>query len=353
MPSEARTPERELLEILAPAREAYHSAVLSATETLRGLLRSRGPEGAAERLAGELGPFMAGRVDTERLARVLGSGPGTSSEAAPILERATARLAELAWTPEATFRVAVPPGGDLRDAVRDALAALGRAFGAARAAELARSGAYHAQEHDALLEEYPFRRWTAAERRLAPALLVRVQGADLRPAGLSDFLDGEMKLVLDVEGRSSAAPLARLVTPGLMVVQTTDADDLERVLEVEGPAVVALFDDDAGAVSFVHDPAVGNLPWERLEVAGDLDELRDRLEADDPRSRKDRAGREELAHLVALASGPAAVGRAGSGPVGPGGGGASAAADGDDAAGAPATDRLAAWLLASTDLDDA
>jgi hypothetical protein len=161
---------------------------------------------------------------------------------------------------------------------------------------------------------------------------------DLRPAGLADFLDGEMKIVLLVQGLAPPAALARVITPGVAVVQTRDLEGLELLREVRGPALAAVFEPEAdGVVSFVHDPRGGDLPWERLRIGIDPEELDRRTR--DTRT-KNRAWGEDLAHLAALATPPAGSAVAPSAGV-------------DEAPTGASVEKLAAWLLARTDLHDA
>lgn len=329
----------QVLERLSRPREAHRSAVVASVEELRGAIAAHREAGGdrAGRLARELGPFATGRVDASRLAGVLSVEERALDPASlEVLDRAQAVLLETAAETGDGWLVRVPTGGDLRDTVREAFGHAGIVFGAARAAELARSGAYRPEEHNALFSGKPFHRWSDAERALAPPLVVVVDGADLRPAGLADFLDGSVKIVLLVRGDAPPAPLARLITPGVMVIQTGEASSLDRIADVQGPVLAAVFEPEAeGVVSFVHDPEAGDLPWERLSVDADLDELRERLAAGEW---KERTWAEDLAHLVALASAPA-----------PAGSGAAVEADagGEDTA----VDHLAAWLLARTDLE--
>ncbi|HZD06243.1 MAG TPA: hypothetical protein VE173_15135 [Longimicrobiales bacterium] len=326
-----------MLEKLGPSREAYRSAVVASVEELRNVVAGQREAGGdrARRLARELGPFATGRIDTGRLAGVLAVEERTLDPASlEVLERAQAVLQETAAETEDGWLVRVPTGGDLRDTVREAFGHAGIVFGAARAAELARTGTYRPEEHNTLFSGKPFHRWTAAERGLAPPLVVVVEGEDLRPAGLADFLDGAVKIVLLVRGDAPPAPLARVVTPGVTVIQTRDAATLDRMAAAPGPVLAAVFEPEAdGVVSFTHDPGAGDLPWERLSVDADLDELRERLATG---AWKERARAEDLAHLLALASPPAT-------PASPA---TEAGAEEEDTA----VDHLAAWLLARTDL---
>jgi len=131
-------------------------------------------------------------------------------------------------------------------------------------AEVVRGGRYRAAEHDRLLDPMEFRAWSKAARRYAPPLIVSLDGADLHAGALSDYADGREKIVLVVRGASAPAPLARCITPGTFVLQTTDGTGLDRVAAFDGPAVAAVMPE--GAAVFLHDPAGGREPWQRLTV---------------------------------------------------------------------------------------
>lgn len=349
MPSE--TLMDDVMETLGRSRQAHRTAIVGAVDELRGALAAHRNAGGdrAERLGTELGPFASGRLDPGALAAILAGEERTLAPGAvEVLERALDVMVEAADAIEEASVLRVPPAGDLRDVVRDALTATGAVFGAARAAELARNGAYRPDEHDVLFGGTPFHRWTAAERRVAPPLVVTVDGADLRPAGLADFLDGAMRIVLLVRGDAPPAALARMITPGVMVIQTRDPEDLSRVAAAPGPVLAAVFEPDAeDPVPFVHDPAAGELPGERLRVHADLDELEERLRET---RWSDRTRAEDLAHLVALARTSVARvgGRETAAPASSDGDGDAAAADGSGELGG--VDHLAGWLLAGAEL---
>lgn len=364
MPSEAAGRVEGALRIVEPRIRAFHAAIADAEREVADEIarRASADDVNAEQALAQLGPFAIGRIDPERFARLLGvGGAPLTPEAIDVLGRADAILKGLG--PDlARHVVRVEAGGDVRDAVKDALAGFGRAYGAARAVELARAGIFDEARHGHLLGPLPFRLWNRAERHLAPPLVVSVRGDDCLPAGLGEFLDGDLVLVLVVAGPTTPAPLARLVTPGTYVVQTADPAALDRVVETGHPAVALLFDEERpGQAWFVHDPDRGATTWERLSVQ------RMPSEADVGPGRRAPVWLEELEHLRALAerppapspngsdgaavrldTGAVAVGRRGvdgSGTVG-------AAAASRDTAPDPA-DRLAAWLLARTDLSDA
>jgi hypothetical protein len=214
--------------------------------------------------------------------------------------------------------------------VGTALAEAGRAFGAVVLAELARGGRYRAADHDRLLDPLAFRDWNRAERRFAPPLVVSVDGADLNAGALADFCDGREKLVLVVRGPSAPAALARLITPGTLVLQTQDRAGLDRVVAYEGPSVAALVPE--GAARFLHDPTAGREPWQRLSVAFLPEAPRRALGGFSAWQMA-----EDLQQLATLARTPFAIPTLGGG-------------DGTPALGGPeAVERLAAWLLSRSD----
>jgi hypothetical protein len=323
------------LRAVSRRHEAYRSAVAAAADRVRGLLGRGAP---ARDAAASLGAFARGRVDFERFA-------GLAERSRPLDPDALASLATCAdvlgriaaATPAELLVVRVPEGGDLRDVVAAALARLGRAFGAARLAHLAQQGRWRAEDAAALLAPLPPRAWTRRERRLAPPLVVEVDGADCRASSLAEFLDGAQRFVLVVRGRAPAAPLARLVTPGTHVVQTGDATGLDAFAASEGPGVAAILEDGA---RFSHDPAAGDAPWRRIAVR--------RLPEGEPRTPCGGLSIaqqvEDLRHLRALAARPEPAAAPASAPVS--GSVPAAPADGDPAA------RLAACLLGSVDLAD-
>lgn len=242
--------KRRALDALEDRREAYRSAVATAVDEVRTLLEAqRAPQnGKGKRAAAELGAFAAGRIDTERFAQLFSQQDTLDADAVETIEKALATLNELLEAGDDLFVARVPAGGDLRDTVRSALARSGRAFGAGRAVENARSGVAAAKYMDG----FGPGRWNRAERTVAPPLVVEVDGADLRPAGLADYLEGRQALVLLVKKPAPPASLARLVAPGTVVAQGTGADALAAVDGWDGPAVVAVVPD--GAAVFTYRP---------------------------------------------------------------------------------------------------
>ncbi len=356
MPSEDRPDETfaEVLQPMAGRLDAFRSGVATAGEQLRGELASRRGEGEnrTAEVAEELGPFARGRIDPEKFAALFSQEEESDPKALDALEAAAAVMDEFAAAGTEPFVAVVPEGSDLRDVVRDALANVGRVFGAARVVELARTKQYEAAKHGELLEGFPFRRWNPGERGLAPPLIVTVEAADLQASGLGEYLDGAIKLVIVVKGESEPAPLAGLITPGVFVTQTTRLDVLERMAESQYPGVALLLEDERPAEArFLHDPGAGASSWERLVVESVPPE------ESGARVRRQPKGADALAHLKALAAPPTGL----PSPAATNGDGevASAEADTSDVAepaeaGSPAAptaaDQLAAWLLQQSGL---
>ncbi|HEX6070085.1 MAG TPA: hypothetical protein VFZ18_09675 [Longimicrobiaceae bacterium] len=251
----------------APRCESFRAALAAAVAQVEGFLEaSRAPAAVpAERAAHELGSFGASHVDGERFAALFADGGGLDAGSLERLERARDLLARLLARGAGQCVTRVPPGGDLRASVGDALAEIGRAFASARAVDLALSGK-PAGEFGNHLAPFPYRRWNRAERAIAPVLVVEVEGGDLQAGGLAEYLDGDQKIVLVVHGATPAAPLVRLVTAGVTVAQTADPAELAAYLAAEGPAVVALM--PAGTAAFAHRAGSGAM-WERLRLTGD------------------------------------------------------------------------------------
>ena len=338
MPSDGRI--KLALESVQRSREAFHSAVAVTVDQVRSFLEARQPpEGSAsDHVATELGPFAAGRIDATRFSSLVSEPDSEDVVQLAPLERALAALRTVSQRGDDLFTVRMEPGEILSDRVARALAEAGRAFGAARVIRLARSDRYEPEQHTALLDSFPFQLWSASERRMAPPLVVEVDGADLLVAGLADFLDGSQKLVLVVRDPSPPAPLVRLITPGVLVLQTTDPADLDRLLRTPGPAVAALVSEEAA--HFLHEPATnGKAPL--LEVT--------RMPEEKPRWSLGCISAfqqtEELRHLAALASRPAAA-------AAPGVGAAAATGAQDGTAPMDPANKLAAWLLSQADLSD-
>ncbi len=338
MPSDDRV---ELaLTALAGQRDAFRSALGTTVEQVQTFLSEHrsSQNGGVNRVAAELGPFAADRIDTDRLAKLFGGSLKLDTLTVETIEKARDTMNELSQRNHDLFLVHVSPGGDLRTAVGRALEEIGRAFGAVRIFELTRSGSYRGNEHARSLGSFPFQKWSKGERRLAPPLVVTVDGADLRAEMLAEFLDGSQKIVLVVRGACSPAPLVRLITPGIFVIQTHDGSGLEQLALYDGPGIGALVPESAAR--FVHDPRAGKYLGARLTLT--------HLPATEPKmsvgGRSGSQQAEELRQLRALADSTA-----GTGPVAATD---SAATPVTPAAPANPVDKLAAWLLSQADLSD-
>ncbi|MBI1734410.1 MAG: hypothetical protein HYR51_04480 [Candidatus Rokubacteria bacterium] len=333
MPSDDRV--RLVLDALKPEALRFLGALDGAAEVLRRQLAAQGggANGAAGRLAAELGPFGAARIDTGRLAQLLGAEAPAAPATLAALARALTSLESLAARGDALFVTTVTEAAGLRDTVAAALADIGRAFAAARIVHAVRTG--HGGERIGTVAPLPFAEWMRSERRLAPPLVVRLLGSDLRAGGLAEFLDGRQKIVLVVAGDSAPAPLARLVTPRTFVTQTHDGAGLDKLAAWDGPAIAALVSESAA--SFVHDPAAGSASWQRITLG--------RLPENAPRRTLGGLSPaqqiEELELLRTLATRPPAAAIAADGASAPA-----------PAAAADPAGRLAAWLLGKTDLSD-
>ena len=316
------------LEVLAGPIAEFRTAIAGALAQAEAVQSdaTAEPDARAGRARVELGVFAEGRIDPRAFAARFARVPPAGAWARDALARAVSLLRAELDRGEALFVLDVPAGGNLAAAIGTALAGIGRAFGAIRLAELVRSGRSDEQEPDPLLAASDFRRWNRAERRFAPPLVVSVDGADLHAAPLAEFCDGRAKLLLVVRGPSAPAPLVRLITPGTLVVQTVDRAGLDHFAGYPGPAVAALM--PPGAARFLHDPAGGKEPWQRLSVLELPDAPR--------RSLGGSSGwqmAEDLQQLAALARTPFSIPTPGAAP--------SAALGESDA-----VDRLTTWLLA-------
>ena len=319
------------------ALRAFQSSLAATADEVRAYLAPRQStwEGHLARVQAELGPLAAGRIDPERFAAQFATHRQADPPTLQAVEGSLETLTAAAARGAALCTVDVPPGGSLYDAVARGLSEIGQAFAAARLVHDVRGGVGAARRnggHAAL----PFSEWTRNERRVAPPLVVAVGGADLRAAALAEFLDGRQKLVLVVDGECAPAPLARLVGPGTFVLQAQDAAGLARLAAWDGPGIAALVPESAAR--FVHDPAAGAAPADRLTIEFLPDKAPRRVIAGLSPAQQ----MEEVEMLRALAATPGASGAGAPGAAVPGGA----------PAGAEPADKLAAWLLSQVNLSD-
>lgn len=281
------------------------------------------------RAGAELGPFAAMRLSAERFDALFPHSRQADPAELAALDLALATLHDLLRRGDAAFIVDVPSSRSMNDALRTAMADLGRGLGAVALVERIRTGPVDPAVGESLLSPMEFPVWSNAARRIAPPLLIAVDGVQVRGGALAEYTDGREKLVLVLRGRSAPAPMVRCITPGTLVVQTNDGRGLDRVAAFDGPAIAAIVPE--GAATFLHDPDAGRESWQRLTIwnAGDTaaqglgGESRWQME-------------EERKLLLELARTPFAVpGPHGSVP-------ASGAAD--------AVDRIASWLIGQSEL---
>lgn len=318
MPSEDRT--TIALEAIRPRTELFHSAVATTTEEVRALLAGAGETHDDQTVA--LGAFAAGHVDVDRFSTFTRKSARLDSAAQGPVNAAQGVLNKLLENGDELFVLKLANGANLGEQLAERLAVIGLAFAAAHVTDLAKRGQYREEEHASLLEGQPWANWSNAERRLAPGLVIELDGADFTPAQAAPYLDAGMKLVFVVEGDAPAAAMARLVTPGVFVQQATEDSSLEAFTAFEGAAAAALL--PGGSVEFVHDPEAGEITFERFTTLEFPREVRKRAIGGISAAQQ----AEDYALLEALAVVPSLPGDTDSDPAG----------------------KLSAWLLSQTNL---
>lgn len=295
MPSDTRV--AQALDALEEPIRAFRSTLANTSEQVRLLISTRLEHNGAsiQGARAEFGEFAAGRIDADRMSHLLTRAERPGIEHGDLVIRSLDTCNELLARRESLFRVAVDEGEDLRGAVGRGLSEIGRAFGAARVVDLVSLGTYRESEHGALLEAHPFEDWSRAERSVPLALVVSVAGCDLRAGGLADFVDRSLKLVLVVQGEVPPAALVRLITPGVLVLQTSEVSELDWIAKFDGPAVAALV--ASSAAQFRHDPAGGPQLPDRLVITKLPERQPRRLGVSSSFQQK-----QELAQLEALAA---------------------------------------------------
>ncbi|MES1259768.1 MAG: hypothetical protein ABUL71_04170 [Gemmatimonadota bacterium] len=264
MPSDPRAAQAlaALAQPIAEFRGLVRDA-LTRAEAFRGAQHAGIGERAA-RAGAELGRFGEQRIDPARFAVLFAATREATPAALTTLGTVIETLSTVIGLGDDLFVVDVPSGGHLDSALATALGEIGRAFGAVILTDLIRGGRYDAAQHDRFLDPLAFTSWNSVERRVAPPLVVTVDGADLRAGELMAFADGREKIILLVRGECAPASLARCITPGTLVLQAHDCGSLERVALFDGPAIAAIVPD--GAATFCHDPAAGRESWKRLAI---------------------------------------------------------------------------------------
>ncbi|MGD8362271.1 MAG: hypothetical protein PVJ04_12665 [Gemmatimonadota bacterium] len=264
MPSDDRI--TQALAALTAAREGFASSVAMSAEEVRGILEraNSAEENPQVKLAHELGPFAAGRIDLDRMAPFVSANSKLDGEKRDRVQKAFETLVALKKAGDSLFHGKVEVDGYLRGTLLAALARAGTAFGAGRSVEWALHGIAAPEGVDDALESFPPNLWNRAEKGCAPPLVLEVEGADLKAASLGDLLEGSQKIVLVVNGPAAPAPLVRLITPGMTVIQSDDPLDLAALSATPGPGIAALMPE--GAAKFVHAPGGKSLN-ERLTVS--------------------------------------------------------------------------------------
>jgi len=331
MPSDERI--TQVLGALGEAKESFVSSVAMSAEEVRGILERN--QGANEkpqvRLAHELGPFAAGRIDLERLAPFVGANEKMGEGKRAPVQKAYEVLTALKKAGDDIFTAKVELDGYLRGGIMTALGRVGTAFGASRSVEWALHDIAPPESVKDPLESFPPTRWNPAERGVAPPVVVEVEGQDLKVGSLGELLSGSQKLVLVVNGPAAPAPLVRLITPGVMVIQTDDPADVAALAAHPGPGIAAIMPE--GCAKFIHAPLAGAGLSDRLTVSS--------LPEKEPKRPLGGISAfqqtEELNQLKALAASVQAV----------------VVVEGEAPAGPPAMDeagQLASWLIGQADL---
>lgn len=260
MPSEDRL--NTVLQYVAPERDAFRSALAATLEQVRGIMAAGHNDEAHDRASAELGTFGAGRIRMDRFPEVATRDGKLKKSVLNSIRHAQQLLTATTSIGDQLHMVDVPENGDLFAAVQDALATAARAFAAAYAIELIRTGREDDSKEATLLGPLPPERWTRAEREVAPPVVVRVNGNDLRLSGFEDLLQGHQKIVLLVDGAAPPAALVRLITPGVFVMQCRTIEELTRLQSVQGPAIAAVVAEPAAAFVFDGALRVDYLPQE-------------------------------------------------------------------------------------------
>jgi hypothetical protein len=265
MPSDPRTLAAlaALAQPIAEFRAMVQGALTQADAFIAALHETA--EDAAIAARAELGDFAARRMDAAAFAALFPRARLVDPVALATLRRAADVLRSVRFRGDDLFVLDVPSGARLGVEVSEALAGVGRAFGAVMLSEVVRGGRFDAARHGGLLEPVEFLAWNKNERRIAPPLVIEVDGSDVHAGALADFADGHEKLVLVIRGACGPAPLARSITPGTFVLQTVDGSGLDRLASFDGPAIAAIV--PAGAAEFLHDPSDGRESWQRLTVS--------------------------------------------------------------------------------------
>jgi len=310
------------LDAVRPRIDQFRAALTVTYEQVRGLLE--GTVDTETDRTEALGYFARGKVNSAKFDSFAPKKKRIAPEAEAPVRAARDILKSLLEEGDKLFVVDTVPGRGLGHQLSVKLAHIGRAFAAARVADLARNGAYKEEKHADTLAKFPYATWNSSERALAPALVVNVSGEDFKPSSIVPLLDTNMKIVFIVSGDAPAAALARVISPRVFVQQITGDADLKAFKAYKGIAVAAFLPDTA--VSFVHDPSAGSTTYERFVSITFPKEVRKRpIGGISPAQQA-----EDYTLLESLSVPPEIAGEAASDPAG----------------------KLSAWLLSQTNLAD-
>jgi hypothetical protein len=284
------------LSALKPEIAQYRFVVSSTLERAQALLAS---ESAPAKTGTVLGQFASGRIDPEKFAMISSGTAPLDAVGRAMLERAMETLNSLLDSGDNLFLLSVAHRSSVAGAIRDRIATFGSAFAAAAIIEVIRRRTYDPAVHGLWVQDQPFESWTPSERRLLPPLVVRVDGTEVDPSALAPLIDGRLRLVLLIDGQTSPALLARLVSPGVFVSQGSDVSVLDTLKDLEAPAIVAIM--SGPEARFTHDPRGGWASWQRIRIAS----LPDAPIRKAVGSRSAWQQREDIAYLRSLADLPA------------------------------------------------
>jgi hypothetical protein len=239
------------LQAVAAERSLFRSALAATLEQVRGMMAAgNNGDHAQERLVAELGAFALGRIQADRFSEIARPDIHYKKSLLSSIRHAQQILTATLALGDQLFCIAVEPGGDCFRTIEDALATSGRAFAAAYLVELIRAGRDDQPDNQTLLGPMAPDRWTRTERLVAPPLVVRVMGNDLRVGGLEDLLQGNQKIVLLVDGMAPPAALVRLISPGVFVTQCRSVEDLGRFTAAQTPAIAAVMSEPAAVFTY-------------------------------------------------------------------------------------------------------
>jgi hypothetical protein len=259
MPSDPRV--ANALAAVAAQIAVFRSVVAGETDRARQTLAAElGPN----QVGAELGEFASGRIDPTKFAMISAGSAPLDAVARSAMQAAAKVLECISQADNDQFVVDVLPGRSVGSAIRSRFRTLGAAFAAGSIIEHVKRRTFDTGRHTLPADGYPFEKWSSTERRLAPPLVVTVYGSDLDPFEIAPFLDGCVQIVLLVNGPCASAPLARLISPSVFVAQADDLSVLEKMSEIESPAVAAIM--NGPEALFVHDPRAGAAMFQRVRI---------------------------------------------------------------------------------------